>query len=116
MVREKNNPPGRDVRSFDEILLEAIDVALASLGESVKHVIYFHLEGRYGIRREEIPGCIEEFQGALTGILRAGSRVLESLIANNLYSRLGLSFEPQRNWTLAEYVDHAKRHMKSKST
>jgi hypothetical protein len=114
MIREKNNPSDRNVRSFDEVLLEAIDAALASLGESVKQVIYYRLETRHGIRREEIPSRLQEFQDAIVEILGTGSRTLENLIVNNLYSKLGLSLEPQEIWTLAEYVNHAKKHMKAK--
>jgi hypothetical protein len=35
------------------------------------------------------------------------------MIALNLYSKLGLSLEPQENWTLKKYLDHAKKHMKA---
>jgi hypothetical protein len=42
------------------------------------------------------------------------SKVPKNMIALNLYSKLGLSLEPQENWTLKKYLDHAKKHMKAK--
>ena len=38
-------------KSFDQILLEAIDEALLSLGESVNISIYFHLEDLFKINK-----------------------------------------------------------------
>jgi len=40
---------------FDQLLAEAIDEALLSLGESVRTSIYFHLWDQFEIRKQEIP-------------------------------------------------------------
>jgi hypothetical protein len=42
-------------RTFDNLLLEAIDEGLSSLGESVRQSVYFHLQKSFHISREEIP-------------------------------------------------------------
>jgi hypothetical protein len=34
-------------KTFDEILLEAVDEALSSLGESARESIYFHLKDKF---------------------------------------------------------------------
>lgn len=60
----------KNAAEFDKILLNAIDEALNSLGESVKHSIYFHIESKFYVPRNRIPENLEEFQGALEKNLR----------------------------------------------
>src|SRR3989304_2727383 len=55
-------------RDFDKLLLNAIDEALNSLGESVKQSIYFHIENKFCVARNDIPENLEEFQGGLEKI------------------------------------------------
>jgi hypothetical protein len=50
---------------FDKFLLEAIDEGLASIGESSKQAIYFHLERGFNIKRQEIPNKIADFKDAI---------------------------------------------------
>jgi len=59
-------------KTFDELLLEAIDEALSSLGESAKQSIYFHLQDKFKISREEIPKHIKEFAEGLEKIFGFG--------------------------------------------
>jgi hypothetical protein len=51
--------------SFDKILLRAIDEALNSLGESVRQAIYFYIENKFSVARDEIPENLLQFQGGL---------------------------------------------------
>ena len=39
-------------KNFEQILLEAIDEALLSLGENVKTSIYFHLDDLFKIKKQ----------------------------------------------------------------
>ncbi len=93
---------------FDKLLLEAIDYGLNVLGETVRRTIYESLENHYELKRSEIPERLEVFHKALERMFGASSKTVERLIATNLYQRLGLSFTPQPDWTLIEYVNHAK--------
>jgi len=81
------------VKSFNQILLEAIDEALLSLGESVKTSIYFHLDCQFKIKRSEIPTKINGFSCALERIFSAGARSLEILFMKSLHSKLKLECE-----------------------
>jgi hypothetical protein len=65
--------------TFGQLLLEAIDEAFRSLGESVKASIYFHLEDRFQIKRQEIPERIEAFSDALEQVFGLGAKHLEIL-------------------------------------
>jgi hypothetical protein len=75
--------------AFDKLLLYAIDEALNSLGKSVRQSIYFHIENKFSINRNEIPGNLREFQGDLEKIFGAGARFVESLILKNLHTKIG---------------------------
>jgi hypothetical protein len=93
---------------FREALLEAVDYGLMVLGEIVRQAIYERIEKDHGLKRTEIPERLEAFHKALGSVLGVSAKTVEKLIAKNLYQRLGLSFTPRPEWTLIEYVDHAK--------
>ena len=74
--------------SFYDALLKAVDEAFSSLGESAKTSIYYHLENSAGIKRQEIPFRINDFQNALERIFGMGARHLEILFVKNLHKEL----------------------------
>ena len=67
-------------KEFDELLLGTIDEGLASIGESSKQAIYFHIEKGFNIKRQEIPDKIADFQNAIEKIFGLGASFLEILI------------------------------------
>lgn len=92
-------------RGFEEILLEAVDEALSSLGDSAKQVIYFYLEKTYKIKKQDIPHKIEEFADAIEKIFGLGAKFLEILIMKRLYEKVGGVFDyNQENLVFTEYV------------
>jgi hypothetical protein len=96
-------------RDFDELLLSAIDEALNSLGESVKQSIYFHIEKKFNVARNEIPENLAEFQGGLEKIFGTGARFIEILIMKNLHSKLGFPLKMEsEQLEFVKYVDAAK--------
>jgi hypothetical protein len=92
-------------------LLEAVDHALLVLGETARQAIYGCVESSYQIRREEIPDKLEALHGALADLLGKGGNMVERVAAENLYRSLHLTFEPNEDWALVDYVNHAKRIM-----
>ena len=78
---------------FDDLLLEAIDEALTSLGENVKTAVYFYLDNSFTIKRQEIPERITEFSDALERIFSLGARHLEILFMRSLHSKIKLFCE-----------------------
>jgi hypothetical protein len=92
-----------------EALLQAVDDGLSVPGEIVSAAIYERIERSYQLKREEIPEKLETFHQALQDLLGEGAKVMEKLITKNLYRRLGLNFTEHENWTLIDYVNHAKR-------
>jgi hypothetical protein len=83
----------RNEHDFDDVLLEAIDDALVSLGESVKTAVYFYLEKSFHLARKEIPTRISEFSDALEQIFSIGARNLELLFMRNLHAKINLVCE-----------------------
>ena len=83
----------KQVKSFDQVLLEAIDEALSSLGESVKTSIYFHLEDLFKINRSEIPNSLSDFSSALEQIFGLGARSLEILFMKNLHAKVEVTIK-----------------------
>ena len=95
---------------FDKLLVSAIDDALGSLGESVKRSIYFHIENKFKVTRNEIPKNLEEFQGGLEKIFGAGARFIEIQIMRNLHRKIGLPLKMEsENFEFVEYVGTAKK-------
>ena len=80
-------------RGFEEVLLEAVDEALSSLGDSSKRAVYYHLEKDFDISRQDIPNKIEEFASALEEIFGPGTRLLEIQMMRRLYEKVGPAFK-----------------------
>lgn len=92
-------------KSFQQILLEAIDEALASLGENVKTSIYFHLEESFSVKRQDIPQKIDDFSDALERIFGPGARHLEILFIKRLHAKIGVTCKwPTHEWPLCKWI------------
>ncbi len=92
--------PNKKSNKFNFMLLEAIDEALSTLGESIKKSVYFHLEETYRINRSEIPDKIAEFSDALEKMFGLGSRYLEILVMKKFYPKIQITCD----WPKSEYV------------
>ena len=77
--------------TFNNLLLEAIDEAFSSLGESVKKSLFAHLKGQFNMKRSEIPSKIMQFSNALEQIFGIGAHHLELLFMRNLHAELQLA-------------------------
>ena len=98
-------------KGFDELLLEAVDEGLSSIGDSAKQAIYFHLEKVFNVKKHEIPYRIEDFTRAVEKIFGPGANVLEILIMKLLYEKIGrtVQLRESKDFTFTKYVDAVKR-------
>jgi len=96
-------------KDFEKLFIEAVDEGLGTLGESGRHMIFFHLDRSYSIKRHEIPKRPEAFAQGLEKIFGAGASVLEKLIIKNLYSKLGLKYEDREDRPFADYIKDVKK-------
>jgi len=74
--------------------------------------MYWHLENRFSLKRDEIPDRPGVFAEALRDMLGAGADVLLRIMAKRLYEELGLAFEERPGWGFADYVENAKESVK----
>ncbi len=100
---------GNCSKEFDELLLNAIDNAFISLGESVKKSIYYHLEEQFQLKRNQIPNKLNKFQLAIEQIFGSGAHFLEILIMKNLYLKTGLTISMDEKVSFVDYVKELKQ-------
>lgn len=98
-------------KKFNELLLEAVDDGLSSLGESVRLMIYFHLEKSFNVKKQEIAYKPSHFSSAIEMIFGFGANFLKILILERLYEKVGRRFERQGSGDIVftEYVASAKQ-------
>jgi len=97
-------------RSFEELLLEAVNEGLSSLGNSCQQAIYFHLEKTFKINKLDIPYKIEEFTDAIEKIFGLGAKYLEILIMERLFEKIGRVIEyEQEDLVFTEYMAAARQ-------
>lgn len=103
-------------KSFEKLLLEAVDDALASLGDSARQAIYFHLEDKFKITKNDIPRRLQDFADGLEKIFGLGARFIEILIMKNLYEKIGqpLEWSESKELVFSEYVTAAKQSFQKK--
>jgi hypothetical protein len=104
-------------KPFEDLFLEAVDEALASLGESVRQAIYFHLEKKFKLAKKDIPNNLEEFANGLEKIFGMGAQFLEILIMKKLYEKIDqpLVWNEEKELVFAEYVGVAKQSYSQKN-
>jgi len=98
-------------KDFDELLLEAVDEGLDSIGGSAKHAIFFYLETVFQIKRREIPNRIEDFAAAIEKIFGLGANCLELLIMKHLYEKVKktVQLNEPKDFTFTKYVNAVKQ-------
>jgi hypothetical protein len=101
----------QDSKTFDKLLLNAIDEALGSLGEPAEQSIYFHIESKFNVTRSRIPERLEDFQAGLEKIFGLGARLLEILVMKNLYAKIKfpLSIGNSNQLEFVDYVNAARQ-------
>jgi hypothetical protein len=78
---------------FAALLLDAIDLAFIALGPNVKFSIYFNLEAKFALPKQQIPDRIEDFSNALETIFGQASKQLQILIMKYLNDKVQCNFE-----------------------
>jgi hypothetical protein len=101
-------------KDFQKLLLEAVDDAFSSLGDSAKQSIYFHLETKFKVPRDQIPCRLEDFESGLENIFGVGTRFLEILIMKKLYETMEpkgrtLKWDEGKEFKFIDYVRTAEQ-------
>ena len=74
-------------------VVEAVDEALVLFGESVREVVYYYFEVKYGVKRHEIPVRLELLADCLEEIFSYAAYVIERTVIENLSSKLGVELK-----------------------
>ncbi len=103
-------------KDFENLLIEAVDEGLSSLGESSKQAILFHLDKGFNIGKNEIPNKIEDFTKAIEKIFGPGASFLQILIARRLYEKVGEVFESHESadFVFTKHVELVKQIFQKK--
>jgi hypothetical protein len=104
---------GEKRRDVEQILAESVDEGLKILGDSGKQAILFYLEKNFSVRKHDIPKKPEAFADGLKKIFGEGAYVIQKVILENFYSKLGLKYEEKENYTFLDYlreVNHGEKH------
>jgi hypothetical protein len=97
---------------FNELLLDALDAALSSLGAQTKQAIYSQLEKNYNLKKETIPEHLEEFSEALTKIFGISALLLEIKIMSALHRKAPkLKINPINEFSFASYLKAIQRNL-----
>ncbi|MFB3888032.1 MAG: PAS domain S-box protein [Candidatus Bathyarchaeia archaeon] len=104
-------------QEFNELFLSSIDETLASLGETATKAVYFHIEQKFGIKKQDIPNRTEDFAKALREIFGLGCKPLEIMFMKRLHdkTKVDVGFVKPEDFTLSKYVNLVKQNMVSDS-
>ena len=75
---------------LEDRILACVDRGLSHLGETVKYVIYWHLENTFGLRRDRIPDRPGEFLSGLEKMYGSGVRIIEKDIVREIVDEFGI--------------------------
>jgi len=97
---------------FDSVLLGVVEDTLALVfGRSTADMILDLLEKK-GLRRDEIPGNVDQFNVSLTRLLGQSYPPLERLMVKRLCSRLQVEDDPNADIKLVDLVSDFRRRFK----
>ena len=111
----KKKPLRTTEQEFNELFLASIDEALSSLGEGAKTAIYFHLEQKFHIKKQEIPYCLNSFVEALETLFGLGCKPLELMFMQKLHAKVKGKCGPIKpeDFTFPKYVNMVKQNISS---
>jgi hypothetical protein len=75
-------------KKFATLLLDAIDEAFLSMGQNVMFSIFFSLETKFALPKQDIPDRIEDFTSAIRKIFGNAAAPLEILIVKCLNEKI----------------------------
>jgi len=92
-------------QKFDQLLIEAIDEVLGSLGESVKNHVYIQLENDFSISKKELPHKIRVFSSFLFRTFGSSANNLEIRFMKTLYKKINADQHFKHKLITIEEID-----------
>ena len=110
MAPKKGGLTFADRQKLDDLLLETInDILLDIFRNKSLHNMMLVMDEVYSLKWDEIPEKTETFELALQNILRRGHVIIEDLILENLYPKLGVSFQFKSGYNFSDYMEDLKK-------
>ena len=106
----------RQTRSYEEVMLQAVDEALKELGENAREVIYLEVARNHGIQREEIPAKFNQFILALRSEFGNSSKTIEALILEKLFGKTGSGDKFQKAVATMVLLTSERKHDRERET
>ena len=100
---------------LEKSLLGAIEEGLLILGDAPRKAIYFYLETKFQLKRENIPRKTGQFAKALDSIFGPGAEIIERCIIKDLYQRLRLNLEEKAEFGFVDYIKQAQLSLRQEA-
>lgn len=96
---------------FNKVLIEAVNQGLkAILGKSGATVVLHHLKSSFSISMEQISEKTASFAAGLEDLFgKEGASIIEASIVEELYTKLGLSYQRINGYSFEDYVKQAEK-------
>lgn len=104
-LEDNKTMPKKD--RFKKILVEAIDEGLNELGESARKAIYFYLKENFQITRQNFCNDLQKFSRGLRSIFGEGAKIIERLILQVLFKKVG--YTPENGWEQLSFEENIRR-------
>lgn len=98
---------------FSRLLLESIDESLTDvLSQRVSNDVFVLMETRFGIKRDDLPQRIRDFENHITVFFGAAAPVLIRLFVRNLCAKLQIPYRQEPDYNLQMYLEDCIRRWK----
>ena len=95
---------------LDDLLLKVVDETMKQVfRETGAKVIYSYLGNNSHLKREEIAEKPEVFSAGLESLMVSAAQVIENLILENLYRKLGLKFKEKKGYEFTDYIEELRK-------
>ncbi|MEM2092731.1 MAG: NitrOD5 domain-containing protein [Candidatus Bathyarchaeia archaeon] len=96
--------------NFNNVLVEAVDEALNTLGASIKDALYYHLEATFSVKRETIYQNPAKFADGLERIFGLGSKFIEKMILDLISDKTECKISPE--WQMKSFEENIQEMKK----
>ena len=112
-MSDNQDERGKISEKFHAEVKWAIEKSITNLlGQQAFNLLYGFLKRRHDISMEEIPYHVEPLFDTLEATLGSqGSRKIGTVIAKEVYNKMGLKFVEMPELRLTDYLNEAKRQL-----
>jgi len=112
-IRHFHNPD-TETNAHREVLMLAVKQGLSVLGESVAQVIFYNMDKKYSLKKQDIIEKPDRFVEALQAIFGSGAATIEKLIIQSICATTGLNPNTLNPPTLSDCIKQAEKALRTK--